>query len=143
MRDNTRKEIELAIKRIQTGQVRKVDSKRRLTILSVAEEAGVSDSLIHNRYPELAHRIRAFEETTWRKKPADSRRILKTTRNELRDTKAALKQLQIEYSRMADINKLLTLENDKLRRASARGRNISPEGSFDVQINSAGSANNL
>lgn len=44
--------------RIATNRVRKVKPERKLSIAAVAEEAGVSTATIHNRYPEIAEKIR-------------------------------------------------------------------------------------
>ena len=47
-----------ALKRIQHGRTRIVESSRKLSIASVAEEAGMSRATIHNRYPRVAEEIR-------------------------------------------------------------------------------------
>lgn len=52
----TKHNIEMAIHRIISGRPK--ITTRELSISSVAEEAGVSNSTIHNRYPELAEKIR-------------------------------------------------------------------------------------
>lgn len=58
MSRDTRKELQLAIARIKHGRTKVVDQNRRLSILAVAEEAGLSPSKIHNRYPDVAQAIR-------------------------------------------------------------------------------------
>jgi AcrR family transcriptional regulator len=55
---NSRTAIETAIQRIQAGTPRRINQARRLSIVAVAEEAGLSPSTIHNRYPDLAEAIR-------------------------------------------------------------------------------------
>ena len=55
---NSRTAIEAAIQRIQAGTPRRINQARRLSIVAVAEEAGLSPSAIHNRYPDLAEAIR-------------------------------------------------------------------------------------
>lgn len=50
------KQLRLAITRIERGRSREKDAK--LTIASVAREAGVSTALIHNHHPQIAELVR-------------------------------------------------------------------------------------
>lgn len=54
----TAKAIRQAILRIEQGRPKVVKPGRKLSIKSVAEEAGVSRATIHNNHPGLAERIR-------------------------------------------------------------------------------------
>lgn len=56
---NREKSLRLAMLRICAGRPVHVSKDRKLSITSVAEEAQVSPSLIHNRYPHIAKDIRA------------------------------------------------------------------------------------
>jgi len=56
--EQTRKEIENALVRLKHGRPKVVSKGRKISISALAEEAGVSDSLIHNRHPELAAEVR-------------------------------------------------------------------------------------
>lgn len=56
--DNTRHDLEMAILRIERGRSCVIERNRKLSILAVAEEAGVSGASIHNNYPEIAEEIR-------------------------------------------------------------------------------------
>jgi DNA-binding transcriptional MocR family regulator len=80
----TAKAIHQAIVRIEKGRPKVVKPGRRLSIKSVAEEAGVSRATIHNNYPRLAERIRESRN-----------KAVRSQRNE-KDT--ALKALRAKYS---------------------------------------------
>ncbi|BBI53223.1 hypothetical protein HORIV_56440 [Vreelandella olivaria] len=54
----TGKAIRQAIVRIEQGRPKVIKPGRKLSIQSVAEEAGVSRATIHNNHPGLAERIR-------------------------------------------------------------------------------------
>jgi AcrR family transcriptional regulator len=72
--DVREKEIRLAIFRIERG--RSHTAAKRLTISAVAREAGVSSSLLHNHYPDIAEEIRV-------KQGASSRQKLDAKRDDL------------------------------------------------------------
>lgn len=57
-RDTKVDALRLAIKRIETGRVKTVPPGTRLSISSVAAEAGLAPSTIHTRYPDIAESIR-------------------------------------------------------------------------------------
>ena len=57
-REITKKKLDLAIMRLQKGMTKIVPSGTKLSIAGVAKEAGVSNATIHNRYPEIAEKIR-------------------------------------------------------------------------------------
>lgn len=54
--DARRKDLELAISRIQRGRAHTGATK--INITTVANEAGVTPALIHNHYPHIAESIR-------------------------------------------------------------------------------------
>lgn len=55
--DRTLSMLEDALIRIISGNPMRVDPDRRLSIKSVAEEAGLHQSTIHTRYPEFRDKI--------------------------------------------------------------------------------------
>ena len=57
--DARRKDLDLAISRIQRG--RSHTSVTVVNISTVAAEAGVTPALIHNHYPDIAERIRELQ----------------------------------------------------------------------------------
>lgn len=58
MNPETEKKIRRAIIRIEKGKVKIISCDRKLSIASVAEEAGIHHSTIINRYPILAALIK-------------------------------------------------------------------------------------
>ena len=54
----TRHDLEMAIHRIERGRPCAIEKNRKLSILAVAEEAGISAASIHNNYPDVAEKIR-------------------------------------------------------------------------------------
>ena len=118
---DTRKEIELAISRIQHGRPKRVTRERRFCIAAVAEEAGVSNATIHNRYPDIAERIRkmVIEELPDEvKKERDPVRKKNQERERLKALRQEVEQLKKDLSRSQSINLRLFKENEILK---ARG----------------------
>lgn len=56
--DERRKELLMAIKKIELGRPTKVDKDRELSISAVADEVGIAPSTIHTRYPDIAQLVR-------------------------------------------------------------------------------------
>ena len=126
--DQTRRAIELAISRITKGRPKNVQPTRKLSIASVAEEAGLSNATIHNRYPDLAERIRQKINKESREKLAHKAKalqgadlMLKELREVLAERDADLKRIAIANLRLSadkkalqEQNALLAKENDRL-----------------------------
>ena len=126
--DQTRRAIELAISRITRGRPKTVQPSRKLSIASVAEEAGISNATIHNRYPDLAELIRQKSNKESREKLAQKAKALqgadqtaKELREELAERHADLKRIAIvnlrlsaEKKALQEQNALLAKENDRL-----------------------------
>lgn len=111
----TAKAIRQAILRIEKGRPRVVKPGRRLTIKSVAEEAGVSRATIHNNHPGLAERIREAGN-----KAARAQRDEKNVA--LKDLRAKYTALRQEHIRSRELNQdmasemaTLEAENQRLR----------------------------
>lgn len=107
-REKTREELQLAILRIKNKGL-------KLSISAVATEAGVSASVIHNTYPDIAEEIRAQVGRGTRQqrdaKAAEVKEVrerLKTLRTE-RDTALA------DVATLASINETLRQEVAMLR----------------------------
>lgn len=126
--DLTRRAIELAISRITRERPKIVLPGRKLSIASVAEEAGISNATIHNRYPDLAELIRQKTNKESRAKLAQKTKALqgadqtaKELREELAERDADLKRiaivnlrLSVEKRSLQEQNALLAKENDRL-----------------------------
>ncbi|CAB3794456.1 TetR family transcriptional regulator [Paraburkholderia fynbosensis] len=107
-REKTKEELTAAIIEVRNKGL-------KLSITAVAAEAGVSPSLIHNTYPDLAEAIRhELGRTTRQQRDAkaaelvDARAALKGLRDELRAAKKDLDEL-------ASINETLRDEIARLR----------------------------
>lgn len=111
----TAKAIRQAIVRIEQGRPKVVKPGRKLSIKSVAEEAGVSRATIHNNHPALAERIREAVNKVARAQ-RDEKHVA------LRELRAKYTALRQELSRCRELNQdmaselaTLTVENEHLR----------------------------
>ncbi len=93
--------------------------KKPVNISRVAQEAGVSTSLIHNDYPDIADEIRKIADNI----PQHSREIL---RQKLKDANAKnkvlqdeIQQLQLRITKLAIINEML---NHNLKNKPSRNK---------------------
>lgn len=107
--------IRQAIVRIEKGRPRVVKPGRKLSIQSVAEEAGVSRATIHNNHPGLAERIREAGN-----KAVRAQRDEKNT--EIKEMRAKYTALRQEHVHARELNKdmasemaSLVAENQRLR----------------------------
>lgn len=57
-RNKRLRDLRVAVKAIEVGRPKRVKVGRKLSISSVAEEAGISPSTIHTRYPEIVDLLR-------------------------------------------------------------------------------------
>lgn len=90
-----------------------------MTISSVAREAGISNASIHNRYPELAERIR---ELSGREIQLDANVQLDKRRGRIKEEKTKQVALREDLERLKgllrktnSVNAALQLENELLR----------------------------
>ncbi|BBI71629.2 hypothetical protein ACXGSL_15485 [Vreelandella aquamarina] len=111
----TAKAIRQAIVRIEKGRPKVVKPGRKLSIQSVAEEAGVSRATIHNNHPGLAERIRESGN-----KAVRAQRDEKNT--ELKELRAKYTGLRQEHVHARELNRdmasemaTLVAENQRLR----------------------------
>lgn len=114
------KHLRLAISRIERGRARHKDAK--LTIASVAREAGVSTALIHNHHPEIAELIRDAQGRSSRAQRDAKHSELKSERGKsklLRDERDALTH---RVAVLASINEVLTIEVRDLKARLSDGK---------------------
>ncbi|TDX24757.1 hypothetical protein DFO67_1202 [Modicisalibacter xianhensis] len=130
--DQTRRAIELAISRNTRGRPKTVQPGRKLSIASVAEEAGISNTTIHNRYPDLAELIRLKTNKESKEKLAQKAKALQGADQMVKDLREALAERDADLKRIAIVNlrlsnekkaleeqnALLTKENDRLESAN-------------------------
>ncbi len=113
-----RKDLQLAMLRIQRG--RSQTGAKRISIASVAKEAGVSAALIHNHYPGIAEAIRVEQGREHRAQKNAKDEELKQARARSRELRKEIEVLRIEVAKLASINEVLSAENEVLR---SRGEN--------------------
>lgn len=112
--DKREKEFRVAILRIQRGRAVRTQSKK-LSISAVAEEVGVSASLIHNHYPEIAEAIRAEQGRDSRAQRDAKQTELQAERAKARALRKEIAGLQLDVRTLASINEVLAAENASLR----------------------------
>jgi hypothetical protein len=107
------KELHFAISRIRRGRARTGETK--ITIASVAREAGVSAALIHNHYPRIAEAIRQSQGCCIRADRDAKRGELKAEREKGRTLRQENVDLRKRIDKLASINEVLLDENRVLR----------------------------
>jgi len=112
---DTRKQIELAIKRIQHGKTKRISKERCLSIAAVAEEADISNATIHNRYPDIGDQIRKLVNKNYTNKIKEKHASLKKCEDRLTVLRKELNQLKEDLARSQSINLRLANENELLR----------------------------
>ncbi|GHD33532.1 hypothetical protein GCM10007053_18010 [Halioglobus pacificus] len=113
----TAKAIRQAIQRIEKGRPKVINAGRKLSIASVAEEAGVSRATIHNNHPGLAERIREA-----------GNRAVRAQRDEknaaLRNLRAKYTELRQEHIRTRELNREMASEMATLEVENRRLQSI-------------------
>lgn len=107
------KELRLAIHRIQRGRAHTKATK--LSIASVAREAGVSPALIHNHYPGIADLIRSAQGRDNRVQREQKHQELMDERAKLATLREEIVALRVDIARLSSINEVLTFENATLK----------------------------
>jgi AcrR family transcriptional regulator len=114
------RELRLAMSRIQRGRSR--TKAERLSIASVAREAGVTAALIHNHYPGLAAAIRDAMGRGERSSREAANQDLKALRARAQELNEEVKALRTDVAKLASINEALLAEN-----ASFKTKGIAPK----------------
>jgi AcrR family transcriptional regulator len=120
--DERRRELLEALRRVKKA----LQPGERLSILRVAEEAGVSGSLIHNRYPDIADKI--LGKTRRQRSEIQLDRLQKdlaAAMEAIADLRKQLKAESANVRRLASINLTLTMERDDLK-ALISAPNVTP-----------------
>ena len=119
--EDRQKQLRLAITRIERG--RSQTKARKLTISSVAREAGVSTSLIHNLHPEIAEVIREKQGRSSRAMRDAKQSELKAEREKNQKLRSENAQLRQQIAKLASVNELLTMNISSLE-ARMSGGNV-------------------
>ena len=107
------KELRLAIMRINHRRSRTGVTK--VSITSVAREAGVSPALIHNHYPRIAHAIRHEQAPARSAQGRAKQGKLRRERDKARELRRQLAELRVQMAQLVSINEVLLAENETLR----------------------------
>lgn len=115
------KELRLAIFRIERGRSHTKASK--LSVASVAREAGISAALIHNHYPAIAELIRVKRGASSRQQRDDKQEALAVEMQKNADLRKEVLELKGRLAQLATVNEMLVIENEELR-AKTRSANV-------------------
>jgi len=119
--DARRKDLELAISRIQRGRAQ--TKTRKVSITSVAREAGVTPALIHNHYPDIAEKIRGTQARSSRVQRDAKHAELRAEREKNRLLRSEVAELRSQVAKLASINEVLVIETRTLK-AKQQDRNV-------------------
>jgi transposase-like protein len=110
----TYNKIRMAIVRIEKGRPKVVSLDRKMSVTAVAEEAGVSDSLIHKDYTDLLERIKKNQDKGYRSERNKKHDALKTEREKNRLLRQEIEELKLDNANLVSINVCLEEEIDTL-----------------------------
>ena len=122
MANTTEKEIRNALIRLKHGRPKVVDKKRKISISALAEEAGVSDSTIHNRYPEIAAEVREIIGKEHKSQRDEKNKKLKSEKSKNKELREYIQQLESDVRKLTSINATLSNENAQLKAEMASGK---------------------
>ena len=121
---DTNNKIRRAIVRIENGKPKIISADRKMSIKAVAEEAGVSDSLIHKDYPTLLERIKKNQGKEIRAEKKRKHDALNAEREKNQALRQENKELKYQVVELASINARLERELSTLR-SIQKSNNIS------------------
>ncbi len=116
----TRRRLELALRRLQHGRMQS-SSTERISIAGVAREAGVSNATIHNRYPDIAERVRALQSKAGKRSTKALPDTTDILQRKLAEAHEEIDRLKADLVRSQSINLRLIREYELLQ-ASLQGR---------------------
>lgn len=111
-REKTREELQFAMLRVK-------NKGKKLSISSVAVEAGVTPALIHNTYPDLAEAIRAEVGRSTRQQRDEKVEELAKAKARIRELRAELEAALADLQKLASTNETLRQEVATLRAAGS------------------------
>lgn len=111
---DTYNKIRMAIVRIEKGKPKVVSVGRKMSVVAVAEEAGVSDSLIHKDYTDLLDRINKNKGKDYRSDRDKKHDALKAEREKNRLLRQEIEELKLDNANLVSINVCLEQEIDTL-----------------------------
>jgi hypothetical protein len=112
--NRTQQDLEMAILRIERNRPRVIEKNRKLSILAVAEEAGISGASIHNNYPEIAEKIRVKINKDTRAQRDEKNSALKIEKGKNKMLRIQVANLTNQLRDMASENAKIFTENQHL-----------------------------
>lgn len=119
---------EKMLEELQFAMLRVKNKGKKLSISSVAKEAGVTPGLIHNTYPDIAEAIRAEVGKSTRQQRDEKAEELAKARVRLKELRAELEAAQVDLQRLASLNETLRQEVATLRAAGSATVVMFPQG---------------
>jgi AcrR family transcriptional regulator len=114
-REKTHTKIRQAIIRLENQRPSITEKGRKISVSSVAEEAGVSRALIHNDYPDLLERIRGKINKNIQNQRDIKQSLLKAERSKSKELRAIITELTEQRDILASKNATLILEIQELK----------------------------
>lgn len=93
----------------------------RISIAAVAREAGVSNATIHNRYPDIAERVRALHARSNKDRTKAIPDASEVLHKKLQQARKEIGQLKLDLARSQSINLRLVKENEQLNAHLQKG----------------------
>lgn len=115
--DDRRKDLKLAISRIQRGRAH--TKAAVVNISTVAAEAGVTPALIHNHYPDIAELIRESQARSSRVQRDAKHGELRAAKEKNRALREEIDSLRAQVAKLASLNEVLVMENRILKAKNA------------------------
>ena len=116
---DTRRALEAALARLRNGKPKVVDPNAKINVSSVAREAGVHRTTVHNYHPGIVTEIQRLADRAVKDQLQQKRTRLAQAKGQLRELKATIEQLQHDKTNLARINHALTHRNQELERKIA------------------------
>ncbi|MCU1751307.1 TetR family transcriptional regulator [Pseudomonas sp. 6D_7.1_Bac1] len=119
--EDREKDLRLALYRIQKGRAHTGETK--VTIAAVAREAGISTSLIHNYYPDIAEAIRETQGRSSRAMRDVKQQDLMAERAKSAGYRQEIEELRAKVANLASVNEVL-LDENRVLKAKMSDRNV-------------------
>ncbi len=104
-----------AIARLRSGNPQRVDQGTPITVSSVAREAGVHRTLLHNHHGDIVTQIHGLKHQGTEPQPRPQDADLAEARQENKALRNLIEQLQEDKTRLAQHNYALRHENEGLK----------------------------
>ena len=112
--EETRAALLEAIARLRSGNPQRVDRDTRITVSSVAREAGVHRTTLHNHHADIVAQIHGLKDDGAEQEPRPQHATLAEARRQHKALRAIIEQLQEDKERLAQHNYALRRENEEL-----------------------------